>query len=334
MLLPPQLTRPKVEIILSLGSPQHVAYASVPGVFVSHAASDKPFVDAFVDNLLLLGCEVPRRQIFYSSGAATGVPGGADLGAYVRGRVGGDVLVVALITPTFLRRPFCIAELGAAWGQADNLLPLLSPEVSPDELDGILTSLLVRTVDDDGALDELHDRVGNAVGLLPKATTWSDGKRKWLGDLTRHLKGIASLPHCGVVSAAACSRELGHMEMFWADHSANVRYRWWLGDEGWSHVERMGEVKADHLAAVSADGLEILFGIHGTGQVWYREWVIRSGGHCTAGDVQRLPGDVVGPLTGVSRGWAVELAAWTPDGTPCHLWRTTDGWTGWTTEWH
>jgi hypothetical protein len=306
----------------------------VPGVFVSHAASDKPFVDAFVDNLLLLGCEVPRQQIFYSSGTANGVPGGADLGAYVRKRVSDDVLVVALITPTFLSRPFCIAELGAAWGRADSLLPLLTPGVSRQELDGVLTGLLVRTIDDDAALDELHDRVGEAVGRLPKATTWTDGKKKWLGNLTRHLRGIAALPHNGVASAAACSRELGHMELFWTDRSSNVWYRWWIGDEGWSHIERMGDVKADHLATVSADGLEMLFGIHGSGQVWYREWVVGPGGWLAAGDLQWLPGEVVGPLTAVSRGWAVELAAWMPDGRPCHLWRENNGWTAWTTEWH
>ena len=320
-----------------LYGPQLTAACSmplVPGVFVSHAASDKTFVDAFVDNLLLLGCEVPRQQVFYSSGAANGVPGGADLGAYVRNRVSDDVLVVALITPTFLSRPFCIAELGAAWGRADSLLPLLTPEVSRQELDGVLTGLLVRTVDDDRALDELHDRVGEAVGRLPKATTWTDGKRKWFGDLARHLSGIAAVPHNGVASAAACSRELGHMELFWTDRSSNVWYRWWIGDEGWSHVERMSDVKADHLAAVSPDGLEMLFGIHGSGQVWYRDWVVGPGGWLAAGDLQWLPGEVVGPLTAVSRGLAVELAAWMPNGKPCHLWRENNGWTAWTSEWH
>lgn len=304
-------------------------------IFISHAASDKPFVDAFVNNLLLLGCEVPRAQVFYSSGAAMGVPGGADLSAYVRSRVSEDALVVALITPTFLSRPFCIAELGAAWGRADSLFPLLTPGVSREDLDGVLTGLLVRTIDNDEALDELHDRVGDAVGKHSKAAIWNDGKNKWLGDLSRNLHGIAALPPTdGVASATSCSRAVDHMELFWTDLSSNVWFRWWTGDEGWSSAEHMEDVKADYVAAISADGLEMLFGLHGCGQVWYRQWITAPGGWLTAGTLQWLDGEVTGPLTAVSRGWAVELAAWTPDGKPCHLWRENGGWTPWTTEWY
>src|ERR1700691_148450 len=111
---------------------------SMPGIFISHASADKVMVDEFVDNVVRLGCGVPPDLIFYSSGSDTGVPSGKDLNTYVRDQVGVVGLVVSLLTPAFQIRPFCVAELGAAWSRVDNLFPIKHPELDRDDLDGVL----------------------------------------------------------------------------------------------------------------------------------------------------------------------------------------------------
>jgi hypothetical protein len=157
----------------------------MPGVFVSHAAVDKRFVDNFMDDIIRLGCEVPKTSIFYSSGADTGIPSGGNLNAYVRQKVQDATIVVAILTPSFQTRPYCAAELGAAWSRTGLLFPIAAPGVERTDLQGVLKGLIVRYLDDSGALDELHEAVCGAVGTSPGATTWNMYKAKWLSKANR-----------------------------------------------------------------------------------------------------------------------------------------------------
>lgn len=300
-------------------------------VFISHAAADKDFVNAFVDTVVRLGCGVPREALFYSSGADTGVPAGEDLNAYVRKQVDDDALVIAILTPTFRTRPFCIAELGAAWSRAGRLLPLAVPALIESELDGVLKGMLIRRLDDGSTLDELHDVIGKALGISTDARTWGQYRDNWLRDVAGRLATLHD-PDSEVVSATSCSRDQGHMELFWTDRSGRVSHRWWLGDQGWSSVHQLEDVEADYIAAVTAEGEQLLFGVQGTGRVWMRPWTLGEQTSPALG-VQVLPGDVTGPLTAVSRGTDIELTAWTTEGEQCHRWRQDGAWSQWDTHW-
>ena len=150
------------------------------GIFISHAAADRELADEFVDKIVRLGCDVPRESIFYSSGADTGVPSGEDLNSYVRAQARDAKLVVALLTPIFQSRPFCIAELGSAWSRVGNLFPLAAPQLERTDLDGVLAGMTVREMTDESALDELHERISEAIGRTSKAATWGNYKRNWL----------------------------------------------------------------------------------------------------------------------------------------------------------
>jgi hypothetical protein len=152
----------------------------MPGVFVSHAYADRTLVDRFVEDLLCLGCGVNPSQIFYSSGADTGVPPGSNLNTFVRNEVAGASLVVAIITPSFQTRPFCIAELGAAWSRVENLFPLALPGLPRGDPEGVLAGMLVPYLDDEHALDLLHERVAKALGISVAPSTWTLYKRRWL----------------------------------------------------------------------------------------------------------------------------------------------------------
>src|SRR5580704_16581214 len=151
----------------------------MPRIFISHASADKPLVDPFVTTIVQLGCEVSKDLIFYSSGEDTGVPWGSTLNSYIRSQMESVSLVVAIISPTFQTRPFCVAELGAAWSQVGKLFPIAVPGLEYTDMQGVLAGLSVRTLSDSAALDELHDQVCNLLGTSPGAKTWGRHKSQW-----------------------------------------------------------------------------------------------------------------------------------------------------------
>jgi hypothetical protein len=151
------------------------------GVFISHAAADKGLIDEFVETILVGGCHLREgTDIFYSSADDSGVPDGTDLMHYVREQAEHAGLVIAIITPTYQTRPVCIAELGAAWARTGALFPVLAPGMDRDSLEGVLTGMTVRYVDDGGALDRLHQRVTEVTGRAVPVGTWNKYRAKWL----------------------------------------------------------------------------------------------------------------------------------------------------------
>lgn len=150
-------------------------------------------VDPFVDTVIRLGCEVPKERIFYSSGEDTGVPSGHTLNEYIRSQTEMVALVVAIISPTFQTRPFCVAELGAAWSQVGKLFPIAVPGLQRTDMQGVLTGLAVRYLSDSAALDELHDHVCNLLGTQPGAKTWGRYKNQWLASVDEYAQRLPRL---------------------------------------------------------------------------------------------------------------------------------------------
>lgn len=308
-------------------------------IFISHATADAPLIDEFVDTILRLGCGVQTGAVLYSSGAPTGVPTGVNLNAYIRKRVDEATLVIAIVTPTYRTSAWCLAELGAAWSRAgeapgdeENLLPLVLPGMDPGTLDGVLGGLLVRSITNDAALDELQGRVCRAANTSTDVMTWNDAKRKWL-EAVPEL--VAKIRWERVPDTVACARDPAHMDLFWTDSSGTVHMRQWAEAVGWSEAFVLEGAGATHLAAVSRwEGDEWLFGVGDYGEVWARRWVQNRAGEMEPGNIVRIPGEVCGPLSAVRRGAdELELSAWTIDGHQCRLRRTGGNWTPWSTEW-
>jgi hypothetical protein len=166
----------------------------MPGLFISHASADKAFADAFVDNVIRLGCGISSESLFYSSGADTGVPSGSDLNSFVRDKVSDVNLVIALITPAFQQSAYCIAELGAAWSRVENLFPLVSPGLDRDDLEGVLRGMLLKPLDNEQALDELRDRINKSVGVAANTAAWSNYKSKWLQSAPELMPAVPAKP--------------------------------------------------------------------------------------------------------------------------------------------
>jgi Histidine-specific methyltransferase, SAM-dependent/TIR domain len=157
----------------------------VAKVFISHASADRRLVDEFRDKIVHLGSGVGAQDVFYSSGPDTGVPSGEDLNAYVRRQARDARLVIVVLTPAFERSAYCIAELGAAWASSTPgaLFPIKVPAMSNMDLGGVLRGVAVRSMDDPAALDELHQRLVDAVGGQSNAQTWGNQRARWVDAL-------------------------------------------------------------------------------------------------------------------------------------------------------
>ncbi|WP_414940144.1 toll/interleukin-1 receptor domain-containing protein [Amycolatopsis sp. cmx-11-51] len=160
------------------------------GIFVSHASADEQFVTPFVEQILQLGCNLSPQEIFYSSGADTGIEPGENLNTYLREKARDSDLVIAVISPMYQASAYCVAELGAAWTKYGALFPVLTPGMKYTDLEGILSGLLTGYINDRDTLNKLHDRVTKVTGRAVLATTWGKRATRWLASVDDLAKGL------------------------------------------------------------------------------------------------------------------------------------------------
>jgi hypothetical protein len=226
-------------------------------VFVSHASADKEFVDEFVDNVLRIGLGLNGDNLFYSSERDTGIPSGADLMHSLRREVGESTLVIAVITPMYQTRPVCVVELGAAWGRATpkHFFPLLSPGLDRAELEGVIPSALTLRIDDSATLDELSDRIEEALGPQASKTQWGVGKQKWLTAVKR-VGPLLSRPDIPTVEEHnALRKEVGELREALAYTSTEVE-QWKQRFDQLSEVKDSVEVRRIRVGSKPRDNFK------------------------------------------------------------------------------
>lgn len=160
-------------------------------VFISHATADAPVVDAFVD-LLEAGIGVPAAEIFCSSRKGQGVPAGHDFKSYIKDKLQGSALVIALLTENYYGSAFSMCELGAVWVGSQAFVPVLVPPLGYDALKAILQGVQAIKPNDAADLDELRDLVRTKVlgGVDLGTPRWNKHRDKFLSGLGVALKQV------------------------------------------------------------------------------------------------------------------------------------------------
>jgi hypothetical protein len=157
-------------------------------LFISHAAADKSLADLFQRLLILSG--FPRERIFYSSSRATGIPAGRGSRDYLKQTLRGQPFVMELITQTFMRRPMCLMELGAAWALDLPTFPIVVPPLRREEVVAQIGDVQLPQLGEPRELDELfddlHDRVQRDLGVSLSSTDWNPAVR----DFKRELEAV------------------------------------------------------------------------------------------------------------------------------------------------
>lgn len=109
-------------------------------VFISHASVDKSIIDAFVDNVLVLGLGLKKEDIAYTSNEVYGVAPGDDISRYIKDNIADATVVLLMISSAYKQSEVCLNEMGAAWALNKSFISVLLPETGYDKL-GWLTNL-------------------------------------------------------------------------------------------------------------------------------------------------------------------------------------------------
>ncbi|MFD5019976.1 toll/interleukin-1 receptor domain-containing protein [Paenibacillus sp. NPDC058367] len=112
-------------------------------IFISHASADSMMVNALMD-LFQTQFNLTRDNFFNTSDEQL-TPGGNWVEQIRTGMHETD-LVMPIITPSYLESAFCICELGAAWVNAANLIPLIVPPLTYKALDATPYRAVVQTI--------------------------------------------------------------------------------------------------------------------------------------------------------------------------------------------
>lgn len=100
-------------------------------VFISHSTIDKRLHDCFF-NLLVNGFGISKNCIF-SSSIARNIKTSAKFPDVIKENIQNCKVIFLLITSSYMRSSFCLAELGAAWALDKKIIPIVIEPVGLSE---------------------------------------------------------------------------------------------------------------------------------------------------------------------------------------------------------
>ena len=102
-------------------------------VFISHSTVDKRLHDCFID-LLVGGFGINKNSIF-SSSIARSIETSAHFSNTIKNNIKSCDVIILLMTSSYMRSSFCLAELGAAWVLDKKIVPIVIDPVGVKEYD-------------------------------------------------------------------------------------------------------------------------------------------------------------------------------------------------------
>ena len=129
-------------------------------IFISHSSKDLNFVKSFVENVLLLGLDIPSERIFCSSMEGQGVKSGQYIPDRLKEEVNKSSLALLFVSKNYKSSEICLNEIGAAWAVLDKetVIPMLLPDIDFRELGFLdLNRLGLKLYEREGILKLIQD---------------------------------------------------------------------------------------------------------------------------------------------------------------------------------
>ena len=124
-------------------------------IFISHASADETIVNAFVKEILLLGCHFTPQEIFCTLDH-TAIRTGEDFRNVIVENMKACDYVICLISDSYKQSEVCQNEMGAAWTLEDkSVLPFKFPNVNFSEIGFLNVVKQAADITDSSKLDEL-----------------------------------------------------------------------------------------------------------------------------------------------------------------------------------
>ena len=163
-----------------------------PMVFISHASTDKTFVEALVHLLETIGFD--ESNLFCSSIPEYGIGLGNDiyekLLSIFREK---ELHVIFIHSPRFYSRSICLNEMGAAWVLKTVHYSILTNDMEFEMMNGVVTpnciALKVDAEDATARLNEFYDKLKLAFSLNSISQT------KWERLRNEFLSKVNSIPY-------------------------------------------------------------------------------------------------------------------------------------------
>lgn len=105
-------------------------------IFLSHSSDDIDIVTSFVENILRLGLNVSRKNIFLSSHPSTGIPTGENIPDCLKEKLEKMTLFIQYVSDNYKKSEICLNEMGAAWYKLpkSKIITLKAPDLKFSDL--------------------------------------------------------------------------------------------------------------------------------------------------------------------------------------------------------
>ena len=125
-------------------------------IFISHASADETIVNAFVKEILLLGCHFTPQEIFCTLDH-NAIRTGEDFRNVIVENMKSCDYVICLISENYRQSEVCQNEMGAAWTLEDKrVLPFKFPNIKFSEIGFLNVVKQAADITDSSKLDELY----------------------------------------------------------------------------------------------------------------------------------------------------------------------------------
>lgn len=151
-------------------------------IFISHSSKDQDIINTFVDRFLRLSCGYESSNIVYTSKQITGVAPGEQIPKFIRNNIQTSDLVIFMISQNYKQSEVCLNEMGVAWALEKQIIPILLPNVSFNDI-GWLNSLnKAIKIDDNEGLDRLFAMLQRDNANV---MDWNTQKEQFLKDCSK-----------------------------------------------------------------------------------------------------------------------------------------------------
>lgn len=177
-------------------------------LFISHSTTDVVLVNAFV-RFLKEGLGISKDSIFCTSLSGT-LETGYSFISQIQNSLIECKKVFFLITENYLKSPFCMAELGAAWATNQNIYPLIMPPVSVADYNRTpLLGIQANDISRENALAVLNDELVKD-GIINRVSTpqFMEADREFKSTLQKLLCGIQADAEGWIVATVDTFKEL------------------------------------------------------------------------------------------------------------------------------
>ena len=160
--------------------------------FISHSSSDKDIVNAFVKEILMLGCGFKYDDIFCTLDT-TSIRTGDDFREEIVNNMRECDYVLLFISENYNQSDVCKNEMGAAWALGKRVLPFVLPGISFSQMGFLNVVKQGALVTDKSKLDELYSEVCSFYQIKQNWINFNKSKDSFIDFINERNKSIGKI---------------------------------------------------------------------------------------------------------------------------------------------